>query len=57
MSPHTRPSLATRLQRFNVIHQPPRLPVEGKIVRMVGMTLEAVGCKIPVPPRRPDVLV
>ncbi|MBV1871836.1 MAG: flagellar protein export ATPase FliI [Gammaproteobacteria bacterium] len=48
MSPPHRPPLANRLQRFNVIDHPPKLVVEGKIIRMVGMTLEAVGCNIPV---------
>ena len=48
MSAKPRSPLANRLQRFNVISDPPGLTVEGKVVRMVGMTLEAVGCKIPV---------
>ena len=48
MSSAAKPPLANRLQRFNVINTPPELVVEGKIVRMVGMTLEAVGCNIPV---------
>ncbi|MBL4606459.1 MAG: flagellar protein export ATPase FliI [Pseudomonadales bacterium] len=48
MPANLRPPLANRLQRFNIINSPPNLVVEGKIVRMVGMTLEAVGCKIPV---------
>lgn len=30
------------------IAEPPQLMVEGKLVRMVGMTLEAIGCQAPL---------
>ena len=36
------PALATRAAR---LAEPPRLLVEGKLTRMVGLTLEAVGCE------------
>lgn len=42
------PSLAERLKRHqSSIHQDTPL-VEGRLVRMVGLTLEAVGCNLPV---------
>ncbi len=34
--------------RRTVLETPPRLVVEGKLSRMVGFTLEAVGCQAPV---------
>ena len=43
-----RTPLIDRMRRFKVSDSPPSLAVEGKIVRMVGMMLEAVGCRVPV---------
>ena len=38
-----------RLQRYRQrLGQPPPLRVEGRLARMVGLTLEAVGCQAPV---------
>jgi len=36
------------LRRLTDSVAPPKLVVEGKLVRMVGLTLEAVGCQAPV---------
>ena len=30
------------------LEKPPELIVEGKLSRMVGLTLEAVGCRAPI---------
>ena len=40
----------TRLmqRRARLAEAPPRLIVEGRLIRMVGLTLEAVGCQAPV---------
>ena len=43
-----RPSFAERLSKYSVIDYSHEIIIEGKIVRMVGMTLEAVGCRVPV---------
>lgn len=43
-----RPSFAERLSKYSVIDYSHEIIFEGKIVRMVGMTLEAVGCRVPV---------
>ena len=43
-----REALIDRMRRFKVSDEPPALVVEGKIIRMVGMMLEAVGCKVAV---------
>jgi flagellum-specific ATP synthase len=44
-----RARLADRLQRWqHVVSEPIPLVAEGRLVRMVGMTLEAVGCEVPV---------
>lgn len=43
-----RPSFAERLLKYSAIDYSHEITVEGKIVRMVGMTLEAVGCHVPV---------
>ncbi|MEE2731442.1 MAG: flagellar protein export ATPase FliI [Pseudomonadota bacterium] len=44
-----RPSIAHRLQRYLPYAQAqPQYLVEGRLLRMVGLTLEAVGCKAPV---------
>lgn len=41
-------SLAARLQQHQKNIQPDKPLVEGRLVRMVGLTLEAVGCNLPV---------
>lgn len=44
-----RTSLARRLGRYlPYTRTQPRLLVEGRLLRMVGLTLEAVGCRVPV---------
>ncbi len=43
-----RPSFAERLSKYSAIDYSHEIIIEGKIVRMVGMTLEAVGCRVPV---------
>ncbi len=44
-----RSRLGERLERWeHLIEEPVRLVAEGRLVRMVGMTLEAVGCEVPV---------
>lgn len=42
-------SLSERLKEYQTrIETPIPLSVEGKLVRMIGLTLEAVGCEVPV---------
>lgn len=41
-------SLANRLKKYADQIQPTEPLVEGRLVRMVGLTLEAVGCSLPV---------
>ena len=42
-------SLSDRLSYFQKrVEKPIPLRVEGKLVRMIGLTLEAVGCEVPV---------
>jgi len=44
-----KPSLSERLSQFQSrLETPIPLRVEGKLIRMVGLTLEAVGCQVPV---------
>ncbi|WP_111872843.1 flagellar protein export ATPase FliI [Aeromonas bivalvium] len=38
-------SLSQRLQRYRVGEIAPKTPVAGKLTRVVGLTLEAVGCR------------
>jgi flagellum-specific ATP synthase len=38
-------SLGQRLQRYRVEEIAPKTPVAGKLTRVVGLTLEAVGCR------------
>ncbi len=40
--------LAGRLKRYGQHLRPPKLTVSGKLKRVVGLTLEAVGCQAPV---------
>ena len=49
MSRPERISFARRLSRYQPALQLPTQPVvEGRLIRMVGLTLEAEGCKAPV---------
>ena len=49
MDLNQRTSLAERLQRYLPYTQgAPEYVVEGRLLRMVGLTLEAVGCRAPV---------
>ena len=42
-----RPSIAQRLKSYvPYTNTQPDYPVEGRLLRMVGLTLEAVGCKV-----------
>lgn len=44
-----RPSIAQRLKNYvPYTNTQPDYPVEGRLLRMVGLTLEAVGCKVAV---------
>ncbi len=44
-----RPSIAERISAYtHFAGGKPDILVEGRLLRMVGMTLEAVGCKVPV---------
>ncbi len=44
-----RPSVAQRIQQYLPYSQKtPPFVAEGRLLRMVGLTLEAVGCKVPV---------
>ena len=45
LAPRWRAALAARRARLG---PPPRPLVQGRLVRMVGLTLEAVGCEAPV---------
>ncbi|MFM5463048.1 flagellar protein export ATPase FliI [Aeromonas simiae] len=38
-------TLLSRMQRYRVADIAPRTPVAGKLTRVVGLTLEAVGCR------------
>ncbi|MFO7706350.1 MAG: flagellar protein export ATPase FliI [Halopseudomonas sp.] len=49
MSRLERISFAKRLARYpEALRLPPEPVVEGRLIRMVGLTLEAEGCKVPV---------
>lgn len=46
--PHRAPVWIRRLEERRKRLAPPELVVEGKLTRMVGLTLEAVGCHAPI---------
>ncbi len=47
--PHRSPRWAQRLAEYREhLQGPPPLVVEGRLTRMVGLTLEAVGCQAPI---------
>ncbi|MDH5230195.1 MAG: flagellar protein export ATPase FliI [Gammaproteobacteria bacterium] len=49
LEPHRIPYWLDRLRRYrDRLQEPPHLIVEGKLIRMVGMTMEAVGCQAPI---------
>ena len=49
MSKPQRISFARRLSGYQqALHLPAQPVVEGRLIRMVGLTLEAEGCKAPV---------
>ncbi len=47
-NPVRAPIWSRRLEKYRERLAPPELVVEGKLARMVGLTLEAVGCHAPI---------
>ncbi len=47
-SPHRAPLWSRHLEQRRQRLTPPELVVEGKLIRMVGLTLEAAGCHAPI---------